>query len=126
MYMADGGGAAIKDVAEGMSTIKKAAADGSFAVSQEGGQALIQAFDEMSQWVNHNLSKLRQLEQEPQLGSSHGANTLKPYVQKVASDNQGFLTMLLQFKDALEDGKQGVQAAMSNYRSTDDSAARSF
>lgn len=124
--MLDAGGGAISGIAAGMGTIKKAGADGSFAISADGGQALIDAFNEMTDWVNDNLGKLRNLAQEPPLGSSNGANTVKPYVQNVASDQQGFLTMLLQFKDALADGKQGVQAAMDNYQTIDQGSTRAF
>lgn len=121
-----GGGGLIGGVAVGMKTIQKAGADGSFAISAEGGQALIDAFDEMTDWVNDNLGELRNLAQEPPLGTSNGANTVKPYVQNVASDQQGFLTMLLEFKDALVNGKQGVKAAMDNYQNIDQGSSQTF
>lgn len=121
-----GGGGLIGGVAVGMKTIKKAGADGSFAISAEGGQALVDAFKEMRTWVNDNLARLGYLDQLPPLGSSNGANTVKPFVRDVATDQQGFLTMLIQFKDALVDGEQGVRDAMENYRTIDQGSAGTF
>ncbi|HEX2133764.1 MAG TPA: hypothetical protein VHH15_19635, partial [Actinophytocola sp.] len=90
-----GGGGGIKAAAKSFAS---AAASGGFAVNETGGQALLAAIREMRDWIDSQEFDLQRLAQEPPLGSSHGAETMKPYVAKVASDNQGFVTMLQEFR----------------------------
>ncbi|MFC4858824.1 hypothetical protein [Actinophytocola glycyrrhizae] len=106
-------------MASSMRGLKMAAADGSFAVSETGGQALLVAIREMAKWVDDNLADLGTLAQQPALGTSHGAEAMKPYVQEVATDNEGFLTMLQQFRASLVDAEEGVLGAMDNYQSSE-------
>ncbi len=113
-------------MAASMVSLKQAAVDGSFAVNETGGKALLVAIREMAKWVDDNLADLDILAQQPPLGTSHGANAMKPYVQQVASDNQGFLTMLREFRTSLADAEEGVVAAMGNYQNTDTSAEGNF
>jgi hypothetical protein len=123
MLDADGGGGGgnMVAMAKSMVSLKQAAADGSFAVNETGGQALLVAIREMAQWVD-----LGTLAQQPALGTSHGAEAMKPYVQEVATDNEGFLTMLQQFRASLVDAEAGVIGAMNNYRHIDTMAKDNF
>ncbi|MPZ80547.1 MAG: hypothetical protein GEV28_09180 [Actinophytocola sp.] len=109
-----------------MMAMRKSAADGHFAISETGGQALLEAFREMAEWVDDNLGKLGHLAQEPQLGSSNGANTMKPFVQQVATDQQGFITMLREFRTSIGDAEKGVRDAMTNYQTIDQGSAQTF
>lgn len=102
-------------MAASMVSLKQAAADGSFAVNETGGKALLVAIREMAKWVDENIADLDILAQQPPLGTSHGATAMKPYVQEVATDQQGFLTMLREFRTSLSDAEAGVLGAMSNY-----------
>ena len=99
---------------------------GSFAVNETGGAALLTAIREMARWVDDNAGALRSLAQQPPLGSSAGANTMKPYVESVATDTEGFLTMLTEFRKSLTDAEQGVLNAMANYREQDSGTARQY
>ncbi|MFI7676915.1 hypothetical protein [Actinophytocola sp. NPDC049390] len=110
-----GGGGGMVGMAKSMGSLKQAAADGQFAVNETGGQALLVAIREMAKWVDTNLADLGTLAQQPALGASHGAEAMKPYVQEVATDQEGFLTMLQQFRASLEDAEAGVIGAMNNY-----------
>lgn len=103
-------------MAKSMVSLKQAAADGQFAVNETGGQALLVAIREMAKWVDSNMSKLGTLARSQPLGSSHGAEAMKPYVREVATDQEGFLTMLQQFRASLEDAEAGVIGAMNNYQ----------
>ncbi len=103
-------------MAKSMVSLKQAAADGQFAVNETGGQALLVAIREMAKWVDTNIADLGTLAQQPALGGSHGAEAMKPYVQEVATDQEGFLTMLQQFRASLEDAEAGVIGAMNNYQ----------
>jgi hypothetical protein len=121
--MLDAGMAA---VAASMQGLKAAAADGSFAVNETGGKALLVAIREMARWVDDNLADLGTLAQQPALGSSHGAEAMKPYVTEVATDQRGFLTMLQEFRASLVDAEAGVIGAMDNYDNIESSVEGTF
>ncbi len=126
--MLDAGGmsAAVAAVAQGAASFAKAAADGSFSVSESGGRALLEAIRQMKDWIDSQDSRLYYLQQEPQLGGSHGAQAMKPYVQDVAGDQQGFITMLGAFRASLDDAEQGINDAMGNYHTMDHGIARQY
>jgi hypothetical protein len=121
-----GGGGGIGKMAASMQGLKQAAADGSFAVNESGGKALLVAIREMAKWVDDNIADLGTLSRSPQLGSSYGAEAMKPYVREVATDQQGFLTMLREFRASLVDAEAGVVGAMNNYRQIEASVQGKF
>jgi hypothetical protein len=45
---------------------------------------------------------------------------MKPYVAQVATDDQGFLPMLMKLRESLEDAEQGITDAMRNYQAMDE------
>jgi hypothetical protein len=109
-------GAAIGQFAE-------AAKMGGFAVSETGGKALLEAVKDMALWVDENLDSLGALDRQLPLGSSNGAAAMKPYMQNVASDKQGFLTQLREFRSSLAAAEEGITAAMKNYNNIDQGVA---
>jgi hypothetical protein len=119
-------GAAVAAVAEGAANFAKAAADGSFSVSESGGRALLQAIHEMKDWIDNQAGRLDVLKQLAQLGGSHGAQAMKPYLQNVAGDQQGFITMLGAFRKSLDDAEQGIKDAMGNYHHMDSGIAKQY
>ena len=126
MFDVSGISAAVAGIAQGAASFAKAAADGSFAVSETGGRALLEAIREMRDWIDSQGNRLYLLQQQPQLGSSYGAETMKPYVQQVASDQQGFVTMLKAFRNSLDEAEQGINDAMGNYRHMDTGIAKQY
>jgi hypothetical protein len=96
-----------------------AAAAGGFAVNETGGQALLKAIRDMMLWVDDNLDSLGALDRQLPLGSSNAANEMKPYMQNVVSDQQGFLTQLREFRASLTSAEQGIISAMGNYNNID-------
>lgn len=118
--------AAVAGVAKGAASFAKAAADKSFAVSESGGRALLVAIDDMRKWIDSQDAKLYMLEQTPPLGSSHAAEAMKPYIQQVASDKQGFVTMLMAFRASLDEAAQGISDAMANYQHMDTGIAKQY
>jgi hypothetical protein len=48
---------------------------------------------------------------------------VKPSVQQVASDQQGFLTQLTKFRESLVKAEEGIKKAMANYQDVDASNA---
>jgi hypothetical protein len=119
-------GAAAKSLQKSTADFAVQAAEGHFAVSEEGGRALLQAIREMRGWINDQGLRLNLLAQEPQLGGSHGAQAMKPFMQQVASDQQGFITMLQAFGDSLDQAEQGINDAMNNYRKMDTELAKPY
>lgn len=109
-----------------MSSLLAMANDGSFSVNETGGQALLEAIREMARWVDDNYGDLRMLAQQPPLGTSNGAEVIKPYLQQVATDQEGFLTMLQEFRASLTDAEAGVIGAMNNYRNIDHDVAGTY
>lgn len=99
------------------------AAQGSFAVNETGGKALLQAIREMKDWVDENRADLAALADQPKLGGSHGAVVMSQVVPQVATDGQGFLTMLMKFRESLDEAEQGINSAMQNYQSMDQRGA---
>jgi hypothetical protein len=118
--------AAVAGIAKGAADFAKAASEGSFAISERGGQALLEAIREMSAWIDSQGGRLNMLQQDPRLGGSHGAQTMRPYVQQVASDQQGFITMLQAFRVSLDQAENGIREAMTNYRSLDEGVAGKY
>lgn len=127
MQIADGGGGApstgwmdsMQSFMKSADAIAGGAAAGKIAISETGGEALRQAVGNMAKWVDDNANDLERLADEPQLGSSQGAVVMKPYVASVASDDQGFIPMLMKFRESLEKIDQGIIDAMKNYRIMD-------
>lgn len=121
------------EIADGMGGIvastkmfAKAAAEGSFAVNETGGQALLAAITRMKTWINSQGRHLTRLEQPAPLGTSQGAQTMRPYLQQVANDHEGFITTLEQFRESLNEAEQGIKAAMASYQNTDTNASGGF
>ena len=119
MYIDEGPSAPLDAIGKSMDNFAGSAAAGQFAVNQSGGDALLAAIKEMADWVNRERSRLVVLQQQPMLGSSNSAEVMKPYVQQVASDQQGFLTQLTAFANSLVKAEEGIRQAMSNYQNTD-------
>jgi hypothetical protein len=127
MQLADGGGGAIgsaigQSIFDSMNSFAKAAADGGFEISSEGGKAMIDAITNFQEWVSSNVSKLDRLAQERMLGGSNGAKVMAPFAQTVATDGQGFATQLKALQQSLEKAKEGIQKAMDNYKATDEAS----
>jgi hypothetical protein len=120
-----GGAAAAMGAAIGASFAQFAAgaAAGAFAISETGGQALLQAIRNMKDWVDENRGDVSQLSVQPKLGQSHGANVMSPFVARVASDDQGFVPMLMKLRESLEDAEKGINDAMKNYQAMDQRGA---
>ncbi|MGQ0840427.1 hypothetical protein [Actinokineospora sp.] len=120
MYVDDAGGAvAGTGIGKSMADFAGGAKSGAFSVNEEGGAALLKAIAEMKDWLDGERNRLHLLGQEPALGSSNGANVMRPHVQQVATDTQGFLTQLQAFDEALIKADEGIRQAMANYQQTD-------
>ncbi|GAA3021435.1 hypothetical protein [Actinokineospora globicatena] len=123
MYIDEGPGAPLSAIGRAMNDFAGNAASGRFAVNERGGEALLAAIRNMAAWVDSQSNRLRALAQTPQLGTSNNAQVMKPYMQQVAVDDQGFLTQLTSFRESLVKAEEGIKQAMANYRQTDDENA---
>jgi hypothetical protein len=103
-----------------------AAASGAFAVSATGGQALLKAIRDLAAVVDNNIADLSMNRRTLPLGGSNGANQMKPYMQDVLTDEQGFITRLKEFRASLVDAETAINAAMANYDSTESAVQGNF
>jgi hypothetical protein len=114
-----GGAAQPANIKASMDQFAQSAASGGFTVNETGGQALIAAIDKLLDWIDGSGAHLYTLRQNPKLGGSSGGQTVSPFAQKVATDHQGFLTVLQQLQESLTTAKQAIKTAMKNYQETD-------
>ncbi|MET0136445.1 MAG: hypothetical protein ABW215_22900 [Kibdelosporangium sp.] len=115
---------AMDQMLENMKNFKESAASGAFAVSQSAGDDLLRVIRTMQDWLSG--ADHDSIDQRPMLGGSHGARAMAPFVQQVASDQQGFLTQLTRLRGVLDDAEAGVKQAMANYRHNEHSVAGTF
>jgi hypothetical protein len=103
-----------------------AANSGAFTINESGGQALLQAIRDLAEVVDNNIADLSMNRRTLPLGGSNGANLMKPYMQNVLTDDQGFITRLKEFRDSLVDAESAINAAMANYHSTETDVRGNF
>ncbi|WP_018681467.1 hypothetical protein [Actinokineospora enzanensis] len=125
MYIDEGRGPT-GAVGTGMADFLQAAQSGSFAVNEQGGQALLTAIRNMIDWIDENQAGWRLLAQQPRLGSTNNAEVLKPFMVQVASDSQGFVTQMMAMRESLGKAQDAIRIAMANYKHTDSDAADSL
>jgi hypothetical protein len=114
-----GGGAAFQGIGSAVSGIV-AAADAGFAISENGGQPLIDAIQDLQDQVRTALSQSHRLEMQPPLGDTPNATVYKPFLATVASDpTQGAIPVLKKLQQDLISAHSAVQKAMDNYKNTD-------
>lgn len=129
MFIAEGGGGGgspFDAIGKSMDMFAGAAASGGFAVNETGGKALLQAIQNMQDWVDRNRRDVQRLSMQLPLGGTTMATQLKPYMNNVVSDGQGFMTMLLKFRESLDKAEQGIKDAMKNYHATDQGGQARF
>ena len=130
MLIADGGGGGALSpfdaIGQSMDMFAGAAAAGGFAVNETGGKALLQAIQNMKDWVDANRLDVQRLGARFPLGSTTMAEALKPYLNDVVTDGQGFATMLMKFRESLDKAEQGINDAMKNYHATDQGGQARF
>ncbi|WP_026421592.1 hypothetical protein [Actinokineospora inagensis] len=102
------------------------AARGGFEVNEHGGQALLNAVNNMIDWIDSRAQNFYELGQTAMLGSSTNATAMKPYLQQVATDKAGFVTQVKQLRGSLAAAAVAIQQAMANYRQTDQHVAENL
>nr|WP_042183645.1 hypothetical protein [Kibdelosporangium sp. MJ126-NF4]CEL15684.1 hypothetical protein [Kibdelosporangium sp. MJ126-NF4]CTQ93609.1 hypothetical protein [Kibdelosporangium sp. MJ126-NF4] len=116
---------AMDQMLENMRNFKESAASGQFSVSDSGGEDMLRVIRMLQDWLG-TADQGGTLDQQPLLGGSYGAAAMAPFVQQVASDQQGFLTQLARLRDVLSDAESGVKQAMANYRRNEHAVAGTF
>ena len=102
-----------------MGGLLEAASSGAFTVNETGGKALLAAIRDMAAWVDENLADLNTSRRGLPLGKSNGALLMKPYMQQVFTDDEGFGTRLKEFRASLVDAEAAITEAMKHYRATE-------
>jgi hypothetical protein len=120
-----GAGAAFAGIGTAVGGIV-AAVNSGFGISENGGQALIHAIDDLSAAVAMALAKALTLGREPALGSTPAAAVYKPFLATVATDpTQGALPVLKKLHEDLQNAHSAIQKAMQNYQATEQANASS-
>lgn len=118
-----GGGGGFQGISAAVGGIV-AASNAGFTISENGGQSLLNAIDELKTGVEEALRKSSQLEAQPHLGTTPAAKVYKPFIATVASDPaQGAIPALRKLQADLNNAHAAIQKAMANYQSTDQGAA---
>lgn len=103
----------------------QAATAAGFRIGETGGQALLNAIDDMLAGVADALNGAERLSQEPPLGTTPAAQVYKPFLATVATDQvQGFIPALIKFRQDLEQLRSDVEQSMGTYQSTDQDAGQ--
>jgi hypothetical protein len=91
-----------------------------FALSENGGQPLIDAIDSLKSEVAEAISKSQRLEAEPPLGTTPNAKVFKPFLATIASDpDQGAIPVMRKLLDDLNRAEAVIKQAMKNYAEAD-------
>jgi hypothetical protein len=118
-----GGGGAFQGISSAVSGIV-AASDAGFAISENGGQPLLDAIEDLQKEVRTALGKAFFLETEPPLGTTPNAKVYKPFIATVASDpTQGAIPVLKKLQTDLNQAHAAIKKSMANYQSTDQANA---
>ena len=113
-------------IGDSMQAFAASAGAGGFAVSETAGQDMLNAIHKLQDRLEVRVRDLSLLREQPPLGSSHGAEVVKPFNVQVATDDQGFITRLRQLQDSLAKAEEGIRKAMENYRNAEQDNQRKF
>ncbi|MDU0294770.1 hypothetical protein [Saccharothrix longispora] len=120
--MADAVMAGIVGMGDAVSGFSAATAAG-FRIGDDGGKVLIDAVDDMLSEVVKAIGAADRLSQQPPLGSTPAALVYRPFLATVATDEvQGFIPVLVKFKQDLERLRSDVEKSMGVYQTTDQDA----
>lgn len=114
-----GGGGAFDGISEAVSGIV-AASESGFMVSENGGQPLLDAIDDLSREVRDALKRSTVLGSHLPLGSTPNAEIFKPFIATVATDpTQGAIPVFKKLQEDLDAARAAIQKAMDNYNATE-------
>lgn len=121
MYIADTlNGGSLAQFAASTHNLRQAALDGSFAVSEDAGQQMIQAIDRCLERVVEIRSFTEIVRRRTPLGNSPAGVAMAEFNQQVAyGDDQSALRVLARFQEVLGDARTAIEQAMRNYREVD-------
>jgi hypothetical protein len=118
--LVDPGGGAFAGISTAVDAIAKDASSGGFGISENGGQALINAIDDLKTAVENALRNSSQLSQQPALGTTPAANVYKPFLATIASDPvQGAIPALKKLQTDLVNAEAAIRTAMKNFQATE-------
>jgi di/tripeptidase len=134
MYLADDAAGATNSLAnmqamsQNMKSLTALANSGGFAVSAEGGKALLEAIEAMMNAVQDSRADMDRITVAAKLGTSPDAQVITAYNQKVAQDSNGqsFAEALNLFQEVLVEAEAAIKKAMENYNEADATNGQSF
>jgi hypothetical protein len=96
-----------------------AAAQGSYAVSPTGGEALLDVIANFKAGMTATEKDLEYVSQRPPLGQLEGGKVMAPIMENVATDPSGFATRHNELRDYLTKVEDAIKQAMANYQATE-------
>jgi hypothetical protein len=99
------------------------AVDQGFALSENGGEPLLKAIQELKTEVENALRDSTVLQAHPPLGSTPNAKIYTPFLATIATDPvQGAIPVLEQLLADMVSAENAIKTAMANYREADAAA----
>jgi hypothetical protein len=95
------------------------ASSGHFAVSPEGGEALLRVISDFLDEMDTQEINVRLIAAPPPLGRLQGGLVMSPFMVQVATDADGFATRLLELQSSLRAAEAAIKVAMANYQATE-------
>ena len=128
MYIADTlNGGSLAQFAASTHNLRQAALDGSFAVTEDAGQQMINAINKCLDGLFSSREGLQQIQQGTPLGTSPAGVAMAKFNQQVASgDNQSAIHALERFQEVLEEARAAIEQAMRNYHAADSGNANAI
>jgi hypothetical protein len=116
--------AALQQAASSAQAFKSAASSGQFSVDPAAVDELVTKIDKTVDRLVATSRHLRVTEQQVPLGTSPGAQAMKPFLQTVATGHPQSLGIQVQaLRQILEDTKAGLLAAKRSYQGVDHGSA---
>ena len=121
MYIADAlNGGSLAQFAASTHNLRQAALDGSFAVSEDAGQQMINAINKCLDGLLESRQSLMKIRQGTPLGTSPAGVAMAQFNQQVADgDNQSAFYALERFQEVLNEARSAIEQAMRNYQQAD-------
>lgn len=110
---------AFQGITEAVGGIMRAVDEG-FTISENGGQPLLTAIQDVKSAVELALRRSQFLDREPALGGTPNALIYKPFLATIATDPaQGAIPVLKQLLADMVKAEEAIKKAMASYRDAD-------
>jgi hypothetical protein len=112
---------------DGAKALRQIAEEDGWAVSEEGGEHFLKAVEDAQRTMTGLTARVRNLSQAPKLGEDLYATQVAGHMQQVLdSDEQSLLPVFHKFMEGLDETREAIKTAMTNFDKIDEAATRKF